>query len=70
MILRFRGLDARGGSRCGATDKGSAADLAERLFGERWRWAEITEEGVEVGGVSRSYSGPRTWWGEKAKVSH
>jgi hypothetical protein len=51
----------------GSTVTESAAQLAERMYRNGWRWVTITDSvtGAVVGGVGRhTAQGKRVWWGD------
>ena len=60
----YRGADSLGKSRTG-TFVGDLQGNILRGYNNGWRWLIVQDDtGDEVGGISRQWSGRRTWWSE------
>lgn len=62
VTVSYRGQRADGTAAGGVTDD-NPADLAERLYHQRWRWADIVGRYGIVGQVVHN-NYVRTWWAE------
>jgi hypothetical protein len=64
--LHWTGVKRDGTAAGGCTNHETPAELAQRLYDQRYREASITVEAEEVGGVGPDLDRTRrrTWWGE------
>jgi hypothetical protein len=67
-VLRYRGFNRANNAAMGCVDANeyTPAWLAQQFYERRWRSLTITRNDSrdEVGGITDTDDGKRTWWGE------